>query len=612
MKNYMRHQQAVPASGVAAQSASQLPPWRILIVDDDPYIHAINRAILADFTFAGRGLELFSAMSGAEAREVLRCQEHIAVAMIDVVMETDDAGLRLVEFIRHELRNPLMRLIIYTGQPGLAPEKTVLEHYDIDDYKEKSELDETKLYTTLRLALKVYQTLQTLNTQRRTLTKILDAAPELYHPQSIKNFFHDVLNRIVNLCNLPDNHLISTPKNGFVATTDGVREFTVHAESGYFAEGRGDPEIQAATRQACIDCLVANRDNPHSILRGPPLADNALLMRLHMDEYDAESKYHFIYLESVGCQFKTDQEVLGIMAYQCASAFKNLQLYLELKAAHQRSSQLLSMTEQARNIAESANSAKTIFLAKMSHELRTPLNAIIGYTSLIEEEAEDLGYDDLLPDLKKIQSAGLQLLRMISDILDITQIESKQIGLKFEQFVLPELIEEIEILMQPLVDKRHNRFEVIYRNSVAQICSDKDKLKQILLNLLHNANKFTSQGRFALDIEYQGAPSENIKLCETPSRESCSHCEASGVLVFTVSDTGIGIAADQLDSIFQLFTQIDKSSASDDGTTPGAGLGLAISHQLCQVMGGNLGVQSREGEGSVFTLRVPVNVMREM
>ncbi len=145
----------------------KLPPWKVLVVDDEPDIHTLTRAAFDELSFAGKSLQMLPAMSGAEAREILKTESGIAVAVIDVVMETDDAGLKLVEFIRNQLNNSLIRLIIRTGQPGAVVEEEVVEHYDINDYKDKSELTTAKLYTTIRLALKSYSDLVALDNSRK-------------------------------------------------------------------------------------------------------------------------------------------------------------------------------------------------------------------------------------------------------------------------------------------------------------------------------------------------------------------------------------------------------------------------------------------------------------
>ncbi len=145
------------------------PPWKVLIVDDEVDIHAMTRLALNDFEFSGRKLQIFQALSGIEAQKILETEPEIAAAFIDVVMETDDAGLQLVNFIRNSLKYPLIRLILRTGQPGLAPEKKVIEEYDIDDYKDKSMLTAGKLYTAMRLALKSYSDIKALALLSKTL-----------------------------------------------------------------------------------------------------------------------------------------------------------------------------------------------------------------------------------------------------------------------------------------------------------------------------------------------------------------------------------------------------------------------------------------------------------
>jgi signal transduction histidine kinase len=592
---------------IEKQSQENADSWIVLIVDDEPDVHTVSRLALSRFEFAGKKLRILQALSGEEARQILLKELNIAVAFIDIVMETDDAGLRLVDFIRNELNNQLIRLIIRTGQPGLAPEKSIIEQYDIDDYKEKTELTETKMYTTLRLALKSYQTLKTLKGNRDALAKILDAAPSLYNPQSIKQFFDGILEQIINLCDLGETSFISTMHSGFVATTDNKdKQIVVHAGTGHFADTLWNNEANLI-KQSCLDFLLQNKTNS-ALLSGAPLPEGSILIPLQMDD-DSSS---FIYLENTQHLIQADKELISIMAYQCAAALKNLHLYLELKAAHHQTTQLLSMAEHARDMAEAANSAKTTFLAKMSHELRTPLNAIIGYSNLIQEEALDNGYQDVLPDLNKIRSAGQQLHSMISDILDISQIESEQMKLYLSQFYLPPLIEELKTLMQPLLMKNQNQFEVNFHGNIDQICSDQQKLKQILLNLLNNANKFTKKGLIQLNVSHHSIlfNEQNRKQCKT-ERESCTKCNSSGYLILKVTDNGIGISEHHLKRIFDTFIQIDETSAVTDGGTKGAGLGLSISQQLCRIMGGKITVASVKGEGSTFTVQLPVNILTE-
>ncbi|MEI6560398.1 MAG: DUF3369 domain-containing protein, partial [Rhodospirillaceae bacterium] len=225
-----------PPQAPTEMARLRLPPWKVLVVDDEQNVRRITALNLSGFQFAGRGLELIEAASAAEATEKLREHPDLAMALIDVVMETDDAGLKLVEHIRKDLGNRLIRLVIRTGQPGMAPERYVIDHFDIDDYKDKTELTAQKLYTTLRTALKGYRDLQTIELNRSGLARILDVTPELYnlHRDRLEEYFRGVLMQISGICNLGHSGMIST-LDGLVATVEG-QQFSIRAGIGEFCE----------------------------------------------------------------------------------------------------------------------------------------------------------------------------------------------------------------------------------------------------------------------------------------------------------------------------------------------------------------------------------------
>ncbi len=233
--------------------------------------------------------------------------------------------------------------------------------------------------------------------------------------------------------------------------------------------------------------------------------------------------------------------------------------------------------------AESVNLAKSQFLANMSHELRTPLNVIIGYSEMIEEEASDLGCDDLKPDLEKIGLAAKHLLSLISDVLDITKIEAGKMEFFGETFAISQLIDEMIQSVQPLMDKQGNTFQATLSDELGKMYADATKLRQILLNLLSNAAKFTNNGRITLEVtstSEQGKKGFN----------------------FIVTDTGIGIKSEKISQLFQLFSQVDSSSTRKHG---GTGLGLVITKQFTEMMGGTISVESEFGKGSTFIVRLP-------
>jgi signal transduction histidine kinase len=267
--------------------------------------------------------------------------------------------------------------------------------------------------------------------------------------------------------------------------------------------------------------------------------------------------------------------------------------------------------QKAKEVAEAASQAKSAFLANMSHELRTPLNAIIGYSEILEEEASDLNHPGFISDLQKIRGAGSHLLALIDDILDLSKIEADKMDLRVESFEVNVLIDEVVTTIHPLIQKNNNTLQVHRAKNLGLMRSDLVKVRQVLLNLLSNASKFTEQGTITLTVERvtafsrgageQGSRGDDFTHAPLPSRPSA--------ILFKVADTGIGMTSEQMQHLFKAFTQVDNSSTRKYG---GSGLGLVISQRFCQMMGGNITVESKKGRGSTFSVYLPLEVNHQV
>jgi signal transduction histidine kinase len=266
----------------------------------------------------------------------------------------------------------------------------------------------------------------------------------------------------------------------------------------------------------------------------------------------------------------SEKQLLQTFADQAVIAIENARLFSELEA---KTAEL-----------EIASRHKSEFLANMSHELRTPLNAIIGYAELLAEECEDLGAEEFLPDLGKIQSAGQHLLTLISGILDLAKVEAGRMDVFVETVDIAAMVREVDQIVRPLVEKNRNTFVADCPADVGTFDTDLVKVKQVLFNLLSNAAKFTEDGAITLAITRRIDP------------------VAPGTVEFAVTDTGIGMTEEQQAKLFEAFSQADVSTTRKYG---GTGLGLALSRSFCQMMGGDITVISELGVGSTFTATLP-------
>lgn len=482
--------------------------WKILIVDDEPDVHTITKLSLKHFRFEDKGIAFLHAMSGEQARSILEAEPGIAAALVDVVMETEDAGLRLVSYIREELHNPFIRLIIRTGQPGSAPERYVIDHYDIDDYKDKTELIAQKLYTTIRSAIKSYRDISKIHRNRIGLEKILNASPELYRIQPMKHFFEGILCQVITCCNIGDNNLISST-DGFLAVSEEEKDVSFRAGTGRFAGPEGKTESEKII---------------HIFLSGEKgLPEKSILIPLK----NLDRTIGLIYIEEGRIGGEEDRHLLNIMANQCAAAMVNLKLYNELEKSNRM------------------NERKNHFLGMAAHDLRNPLGTVETALSMIREKP---GPDDCyFLDIAK--SAIKFSLRLVKDLLDVAKIESGKLELEPENTDMSLLVSEILRKNRFLAESKH--IEIIFdsEKNLPEISVDPVKMEQVVVNLVSNAVKYS--------------------LPRTCVRIHLSKQDRQ--MILAVTDQGQGIPAHELKNLFQPFAKTSVESTADEEST-GLGL----------------------------------------
>ena len=368
--------------------------------------------------------------------------------------------------------------------------------------------------------------------------------------------------------------------------------------------GRGSAVGRVALERRIVHVVDALADPEYAVLEHRRMGNFRTLLAVPMLRGEELLGVFGLYRSRVEPFTDKQIELLTTFADQAVIAIENVRLFQELQTANQH-------LAEANGQLEVASRHKSTFLANMSHELRTPLNAIIGYSEMLQEEAEEIGEEAFIPDLQKVNAAGRHLLRLINDILDLSKIEAGRMDIYPETFDVGQMVRDVAAIVQPLVEKNGNALVIECPDDIGSMRADQTKVRQALFNLLSNAAKFTEGGTITLIVTgtdpapppplRRGEGATNLLL---PSPASGGGVGGGGI-TFAVTDTGIGMTEEQLGRLFEAFSQAEASTRSKYG---GTGLGLAISRHFCRLMGGDLTVESEDGRGSTFTVRLPSTV----
>jgi len=562
-----------------APASPELPRWKVAIVDDDQAVHTGTRFVLQDFQLHGRGLDLLSARSAAEARELFRSNPDMAVILLDVVMETEGAGLELVQFVREELKNETVRIILRTGQPGQAPERRVVVDYDINDYKAKTELTADKLFTTLTAALRSYEQLQRLVQTRRGLEIIIDAAATLFDERSLQRLAEGVLTQLASLMAVECAGIL------VLREVNGVDGLSVLAGSGSYRDYAASDQRRSLEPELTRLIHAAFEGRCHDFTRG----------RYILYIGTGSGREVVALMDADKELTDTDKALVEVFCSRLAAAFDNVTLYEQLERANlrleekvaKRTAQLLAAKERLENQSERlkrANAFKGEVLGTVAHDLKNPLSVILGRSEMLKEllSKEPVPEQQATDQIEHIRQTARRLTALVEDLIADARADAVDISVRSYQLDLGVLVSEVSEHNRKLALAKDQDLQVSVEPGL-RVSGDTERLREAVDNLISNAVKYSPLG----------------------GRIDVSLKREDGEAVIRVADEGPGLSPEDADRVFGRFQRLSAKPTGGENST---GLGLSIAKRIIDLHNGRIFVESRGSSGgAVFAIALPLH-----
>jgi len=567
----------------AAPEVSTARKWKIAVIDDDQAVHEGTRFALSDYNLNGQTLEILSAYSAAEGRTLMRAHPDIAAVLLDVIMETDAAGLDLVEYIRNEIKNETVRIILRTGQPGQAPERRVIVQYDINDYKAKTELTADKLFTSLTAALRSYQQLERMVQTRRGLEIIIDAASTLYDFKSMQRLAEGVLTQIASLLNVDCAGILVLRDGGGGMVGD---DFSVLAGSGCYSRfiGAAGPKALDPDLRSMVEAAFRRRKHEFVDQR------SVLYIRT------GSGREVVVLLQAERPLSETDRSLVEIFGSRLSIAFDNVILYQQLHAANTQLEDRVAQRTRAlmqanRRLSaqwlrlQRANGFKNEILGTVAHDLKNPLGVILGRTEMLTELiGAAASRESVTAQVEHIRDATRRLTSMVDHLISDAMADAFDITIRREPVDVAALVSEVADANQPLAVNKQQTITVSAPPNFVTMC-DADRMREAIDNLVSNAIKYSPiGGKIAVLVNH-----------------------ADNNTIIRIADEGAGLSPEDLGRLFGRFQRL---SAKPTGGESSTGLGLSIVKRIIDMHGGQVTAASAgPGQGSTFTIVLPATDM---